>query len=142
MPSDGGLRKLFKDKYPDAHFQPVESWSTGLGVPDTEYCFPGGLTGWVEYKQTGAWAVRISPEQVAWAERRSRVGGRVFLAVRRQAKAGPRRVAVDTLFLYRGTQARAVLLDGVRTPPLATWDGGPGRWEWSKVRALLTETGS
>ena len=136
---DGGLRKLFRERFPEAHWTSVETGGTGLGIPDSEYCFPGGVQGWVEFKLTRARAVRVSPEQVAWAERRSRVGGRVYLAVRCQALPGPRRAARDALFLYGGTQARAVLLDGLQAHPLGSWVGGPARWDWTEVKSLLTK---
>lgn len=115
----------------------METGGTGLGTPDCEYCFLGNRQGWIEYKQTSAIAVRISPEQVAWIERRVRVGGRVHLIVRKKALAGPRRLAVDELYLYRGAQVRAVLLEGLRTNPIGFWGGGPARWNWDAIRAWL-----
>lgn len=134
---DGGLRKLFAEHFPEAQWQSVESWSTGQGTPDAEYCFPGGLQGWIEFKQTAAYAVKIDGSQVAWAERRARVGGRIFLGVRRKALAGVRRVAADELYLYHGTQTRAVYQEGLSMPPLGMWPGGPARWDWARIRELL-----
>jgi hypothetical protein len=136
---DGGLRKLFREHFPEAQWTSVETGSTGAGVPDAEYCFPGGAQGWVEFKLATANVVRIDPEQVAWAERRSRNDGPVFLAVRQKALQGPRRKAVDALFLYRGIQTRAVMLGGLVTSPVGWWPGGPARWDWDAIRYILTD---
>ena len=134
---DGGLRKLFREHFPEAQWTSVETGSTGAGVPDAEYCFPGGRQGWIEFKLCVANVVRIDPEQVAWAERRHRNGGPIFLAVRQKALQGPRRKAVDALHLYRGVQTRAVLLGGLATVPFARWDGGPARWDWDRIKQVL-----
>lgn len=134
---DGGLRKLFREHFPEAHWNSVETGATGSGVPDAEYCFPCGGQGWVEFKLCVANVVNIQPEQVAWAERRARVHGKVFLAVRQKALQGPRRKAVDALYLYRGIQTRAVMLGGLATVPVARWTGGPARWDWDSIRRIL-----
>ncbi len=137
MTIDGGLRKLFRDKLPEAQWTSIETGGTGLGIPDSEFCFPGNRQGWIEFKKTAAIAVQIDPEQVAWAERRVRVGGRIFLIVRKKALAGARRKACDELWLYPGSQARAVLLNGLQTPPMAMWEGGPAHWDWQRIRDFL-----
>jgi len=144
---DGSLRKIFRVKFAEAHWNSVETGMTGLGIPDSEYCFPPsrtgleGASGWVEFKLTHANKVRISPEQVAWAERRVRVGGRCWMAVRQTALAGPRRTARDALFLYWGTQVRAVLQNGLVERPWGRWEGGPARWNWVEIRQGLTAKG-
>lgn len=140
MSRDGGLRALFRQYMPEAHWQAVETWSTGSGVPDAEYCFPGGFQGWVEFKGTATTKVKIAPEQVAWLERRARAGGRAFLAVRHKALAGPRRKAVDALFLYRATEARGVLQQGLDAPSLGFWEGGPAVWDWHDIKCHLIKT--
>lgn len=136
--SDGNLRNIFT-QHLTAHFQPIETWSTGQGVPDTNYCFAGGHEGWIENKLTAANAVDISSYQVAWLERRARVGGRVFVAVRRVAAAGPRRgVASDELWLFPGRTARLLMLGGLKaTAPLGNWAGGPAAWDWEAIRGHL-----
>jgi hypothetical protein len=135
---DAGLRKIFADNLRSAQWQSVETWSTGSGTPDAEYCFPGGFQGWVEYKRTAATAVRIASEQVAWAERRARMGGRIFLAVRKLCPAGPRRKPADELFLYLGRDIRKVYEEGLAVVPLDRWPGGPARWDWAQVQHYLT----
>lgn len=137
--ADGQLRQIFAKRFPRAMWTPVESFSTGRGIPDVEYCFPGGASGWVENKLTKGWTVGMRPEQVAWLERRARLGGRSFVAVRQVLPAGPRRgEATDDLWLYPGQDARCLLLDGLEKPPLGRWQGGPGGWDWQAIEALLT----
>jgi hypothetical protein len=134
---DGGLASLFKSSLPAFHWQSVETWSTGQGVPDLNYC-SGGVEGWVELKQTPANAVKVGPEQVAWIERRLRKGGRVYLAVRNKAAAGLRRPAKDLLLLYKGDQVRALSQGGLsQCLPIAFWSGGPPRWNWDEVSSIL-----
>ena len=137
---DGNLRQLFREHLPEAHWVPVETWSTGQGVPDSEYCFPGGASGWIENKKTSGWRVFIEPHQVAWLERRARAGGRCFVAIRRKTETGPRRgKASDELILIRGRDAR-LLVDGdiksIYDKVLHCY-GGPSRWDWEDVRRAL-----
>jgi hypothetical protein len=138
MGTDGDLRKLFKDHIP-GDWQAVETWSTGQGVPDANFCIEGA-EGWIEMKKTAGWAVNIDANQVGWAERRLRHGGRVFLAVRRMADAGPRRVAADELWLFPGNLTRDVLVSGLKATasPMGVWSGGPKKWEWGAVKNMLT----
>ena len=133
---DGGLRKLFRDRITSAMWVSVETGMTAQGVPDANYCFPGGVEGWVEYKQTKAHAVTFRPAQVGWLLRRERFGGRAFVAVR-QTWAGE-----DNLWLLVGTAARE-LADGatLRSLPASFvrgfWAGGPGKWRLDLVEAEL-----
>src|SRR5262245_12716207 len=79
---DGGLRALLVRNLPRVHFQSVETWSTGQGVPDLNYCVDGS-EGWIELKKSDGWVVDFEPQQIAWLERRARAGGRVFVFVSR-----------------------------------------------------------
>jgi len=152
---DGGLRSLFRERIPDFHWQSIETGGTGRGVPDSNYCC-GGREGWIEYKVTAGWAVTLRPEQIGWLLRRSRAGGRVFVAVRRCCPAGPRRAASDELWLVRGSAAALLRTHGLRvllagTPQKAggpsgvrpadelvgVWRGGPAAWPWPALRAAL-----
>lgn len=133
---DGGLRDLFQKHLTQAMWVPIETWSTGQGVPDAHYSFADGTMGWVEFKQTSAWSVGIEREQSAWLERYARYGGRAFIAVRRQATAGMRKKAADELWLWHGCDARVLMVDGLRSLnilPLGCWQGGPARWDWGAV---------
>ena len=139
---DGGLRSLFRANLPQFHWQSVETGLTGLGVPDSNFCAAGGIEGWVEYKQTDGWAVTLRPEQVGWLTRRARLGGRVWVAVRRCHTGGPRLgPPVDQLWLVPGRLAVAAATGGLRHPAVAgdalQWAGGPARWPWPVVGAAL-----
>lgn len=137
--SDGNLRQIFQKMLPEVHWQGVETWSTGQGVPDMNGCLQGHEF-WIENKVTSGWKVNFEVGQIAWAERRLRAGGVVFLAVRRKAPAGPiRGDATDELWLFAGEQMRQISIEGIRNiTPFGRWNGGPVRWDWSAVRAALT----
>lgn len=136
---DGGLRQIFQQKIPRAHWQSIETGGTGRGIPDLNGCMDGVET-WLELKGCSGWAVGIRPEQTAWIERRARAGGRVFLATRRRALAGPRRgAAVDELWIHRAQDVRHVCTLGLREgpTPLYRGEGGPSSWLWPFVEELL-----
>jgi hypothetical protein len=137
--SDGNLRTIFQKHLPEVHWQPIETWSTGQGVPDANGCL-AGQEFWIENKLTDGWKVNFEPGQVAWAERRIRAGGRVLLAVRRKTNAGPRRGdACDELWLFNGSQSRAVSVDGLKgAKPLVIEGNGPAKWDWDTIRKVLT----
>ena len=130
---DGNLRKIFRTKLATGfHWQSVESPLTSGGIPDSNYCSQG-VEGWVEFKNVKGWRVVIRPEQIGWLERRARVGGRCYIAAR---KAG-------ALWLYKASAAR--LLTGARVDAIPAallaghWQGGPAKWDWPAIAAILTE---
>lgn len=141
---DGGLRALFRRHMPAWHWNSIESGMTGSGIPDSEYCAPGGITGWVEYKGVlDGWRPDIRAAQVGWHLRRARAGGRNFFAVRRQTSAGPRKgAATDELWLVRGSAARELKASGLKGLPagsvMGIWWSGPARWDWGAVGQHLT----
>jgi Holliday junction resolvase len=136
--SDANLRQIFRKHLPDFDFQSVETWSTGRGVPDINFCHRG-IEGWIECKQTSGWRITIAPEQVAWIERRLRSAGRAFIAVRRQTQLGPRRgAACDELWLFRGECARELIEQRIDHVESWHYAGGPARWDWSHIKLLLT----
>ncbi len=144
MKRDGDLSRLFQKHLPEAHIQSVETWSTGRGVPDLNYCL-NGCEGWIELKATAAWAVTLEPGQVAWIERRARAGGRIFLAIRRKSTPGPQKGAgVDELWLLRHGAARELVISGVGLSDLApkhilgVWGGRPSAWDWDQVKHFLS----
>jgi len=137
MARDGGLRPLFAERIKTAHWQSIETWSTGQGVPDTNVCL-NGLETWIEFKSTATNAVRISTEQIGWIERRIRVGGRVLVIVRWQCLAGLRRQARDELLIFAGFNVRALAVGGISAAvPLDRWEGGPRAWDWDAIVELL-----
>lgn len=138
--SDGNLRTIFRTRMPDVHWQGIETWSTGQGIPDMNGCV-GGKEFWIENKQTSGWTITFEPGQVAWHERRIRAGGATFVAVRRQSPAGPRKgAAVDTLWLFKGSNIRRLAEEGLKENTFASLisSGGPARWDWDGVRRILT----
>lgn len=144
---DGGLRGLFHQYLRvGAHWQAVETGGTGLGIPDSNVCFlmPDG-TGrecWIEYKTTDAWSVGVRPEQNSWHRTRIARGGRTFFAVRRCHDGGPRKGdAVDELWMCHGKYSTHLMVEGLQAPDiywLGVWSGGPARWDWDRVRQILT----
>jgi hypothetical protein len=133
--SDARLRQIFQNHLSAFDWQSVETWSTGRGVPDLNFCYEG-VEGWIELKRASGWRINITPEQIGWMERRARHGGRVFVAVRRQSGT-----AVDTLYLFPGAAGRALSANRVSlVAPLGAWQGGPAAWNWGAVKlALLTQ---
>lgn len=137
--SDGGLRQIFQMRLPAFDWQSVETWSTGRGVPDLNYCH-NGCEGWIECKATSTDKVDIRPEQIAWAERRARHGGRVFMAVRKARPRSPRLEACDDLYLIHNvTIWREVKRDGLKSD-FIYWAGGPASWAWTAIAATLSKT--
>lgn len=138
MKIDGGLRALFRANVP-GDWTSIESGSTSGGIPDSNYCIRG-TEGWVEYKRTGGHAVTLSPDQIGWISRRVRNGGRVWVAVRQQAAAGPRRRARDALWLIPGGLVKEAKAGGLRGPwatQALVWHNGPSAWDWATVAARL-----
>lgn len=149
MSIDGGLRALFRKNLPSFDWCSVESASTGGGIPDSNFCTrvtgirDYGVEAWVEFKQTPGCAVTLRPAQVGWIARRVRCGGRVHIAVRQQAPAGPRRQARDALWLVPGRLAVLARTGGLkaleREPGVLVWGDGPASWDWAAVAAALVE---
>lgn len=135
---DGDLRKLFSRNMREGQWTPIETGTTSQGVPDSEYCFPGGRQGHVEHKRTLGWTVGLDPEQVGWLTRRARLGGRCFVAIRQMGTKGR-----DVLWIFRGADAGTLRAEGLRgsAQPLLVAEGGPDRWDWGRVRAVLEGSG-
>jgi hypothetical protein len=127
MAKDGGLRSLFRENLPKFHWTSIESPLTGMGTPDANYCYDS-IEGWIEFKQTKGWAVTLRVEQVGWLLRRTRAGGRTFVAVRRK----------NELYLFRGSDARSLRENGIKGAlPVAHETGGPAKWRWLWLATLL-----
>jgi hypothetical protein len=137
MSTDGGLWQEFKSHLKWWDWQRIESGLTGSGIPDLNGCCMGHDI-WVELKWTDGWKPGIRSEQVGWAERRARAGGKVFLAVRRRCEAGVRRAAADELWVYGSDGARLVLDGGLKgKAPRLMFTGGPSKWDWSALNELF-----
>jgi hypothetical protein len=111
-PRDGDLRAIFRAHFPDWHWTAIES-GCSPGVPDSEYCTGAGLTGWLEFKETDAWAVALRPFQVLWIERRVAHNGLVSIVVRRRptTRAFQGR---DELWFVAGRHARLLASSGLK----------------------------
>jgi hypothetical protein len=136
---DAHLRQLFQAHLQPLgfHIQSIESWSTGQGTPDFNYC-ANGAEGWVECKATKHWRADMRPHQVAWVMRRTRAGGRVWVACRRQSNV--RLQWQDELWLVPGRCVQKLTSDRLdEVAGAKVWHGGPARWDWAAIAALLTE---
>ena len=131
MTDDGGLRPLFRHRFNCWQWSSIETAGSATGVPDSEFCTPAGIQGWVEFKQTKIYYVQIKPLQVAWIMRRCRMGGNAWIAVRR---------AQNELWLMSGNQAEALATTGLRGVSAWCWEGGPSNWNFAEVANLLTKS--
>lgn len=123
--ADDGLRALFSGNLKRAQWTPIETGATAAGVPDSEFCFPGGIQGWIEHKSTGANAIKFRPMQPGWIDRRVRLGGRVFVAVKRRKE----------LFMFHGRDVKKLATEGIKgANPLGYW---VMPWNWEEIEEIL-----
>jgi hypothetical protein len=131
--SDGGLRPLFRYKFRRWQWTSIETAFSASGVPDSEFCTPDGVQGWVEFKKCSAFYVQIKPFQVAWLDRRCRYGGNAWIAVRRMHKSG-----ADELWLMKGDQAVPLSQCGLDGVEAWMWEGGPTNWNFTEIGNMLS----
>src|SRR5215831_14787610 len=124
---DGDLRYLFRIRFRSWQWTSVETAGTASGIPDSEFCSPEGIQGWIEFKQTHIYRVNIRPFQVTWLMRRCRYGGNAWIAVRRVPQS-QKETGVDDLWLMRGDQALALHEGGLENVSAVCWHGGEGNW--------------
>ena len=133
---DGGLRSIFRRNLAQYQWTSVETAGTASGVPDSEYCTPNGIQGWVEFKQTHQFSVVIKPFQVAWLMRRCRYGGNAWIAVRRVPTA-KKYDGVDELWLMSGNQAEVLFHYGLDGVSAWCWQGGESCWNFEEIHNIL-----
>jgi hypothetical protein len=133
---DGGLRTIFRHQFSTFQWTTVETAGSASGVPDSEFCTPDGIQGWVEYKSTSVFYVQVKPFQVAWLMRRCRMGGNAWIAVRRTPKA-QKFVGEDELWLMSGNQADALFHYGLKGVRAWCWSGGPSTWNFGEVEQII-----
>ncbi len=127
MSTDGGLYSLFKKQTPDWMWSRLETGAVCPGIPDSLFVAPGGTMGLVEFKQCSGWRVRFQPLQIPFIHRVSRLGGRVFIAVRRKK---------DELYLIPGVDVLELEEKGVKNfVPIA--GVGSRNWDWNEVEQRL-----
>lgn len=127
MSTDGGLRQLFRRKFQEWHWTSIETGAVSPGTPDAEFCAPGGISGWCEFKQTSGWKVTFQPLQPAWIHRRARLGGRVFIVVRRKK---------DFLYVIPGDKVLDLEENGLKN--YAPIEGvGARNWDFNEVCEIL-----
>lgn len=137
MTSDGGLRPLFRNRFNTWQWSSIETAGSATGVPDSEFCTPAGCQGWIEFKQTHIYAVKIRSLQVAWLDQRCRYGGNAWIAVRRTPLA-QKFIGNDELWLMRGDQASALYYEGLEGTSAMIWHGGPSNWNYEEIAKYLT----
>jgi hypothetical protein len=133
---DGDLRSIFRMRFKDWQWSSVETAGTASGVPDSEFCTPHGVQGWIEFKQTHIHKVNIRPFQVAWLMRRCRSGGNAWIAVRRIPKS-QKENGVDDLWLMHGDQAQALFDGGLENVKADCWHGGERNWNFAEIHNKL-----
>jgi hypothetical protein len=133
---DGDLRSLFRGQFKLWHWSSIETAGTASGVPDSEFCTPFGIQGWIEFKQTHINRVRLGPFQVGWIDKRSRYGGNVWIAVRRQPNS-QREAGIDDLWLIHGSQVCALAEGGLENITAMCWHDGPNNWNWGEIGNIL-----
>lgn len=139
MKPDDGLRGILRSHLGGiGHWISIETGASERGVPDTNICVRGGREVWIECKRATANAVRFKPGQPGWLFTRWRFGGVALVAVRQHAEAGARKLARDDLYLVSGQYARELAVGGLSSVPhLGHWTGGPGKWDWSRIRWII-----
>jgi hypothetical protein len=133
---DGDLRHIFRTKLHKYQWTSVETAGTASGVPDSEFCSPWGVQGWIEFKKTKIFYVAFKPFQVAWLSRRCRSGGNAWIAVRRTPTAKIHEGA-DELWLMRGDQAQALHDGGLESVYADMWPGGPSNWNFQEIHNIF-----
>jgi hypothetical protein len=133
---DGGLRVIFRHQFPMFQWTSVETAGTTSGVPDSEFCTPDGIQGWIEYKFTNVYYVQIKSFQISWLMRRCRMGGNAWIAVRRTPTA-KKFAGQDELWLMSGDQAEALFYNGLQGTSAWCWSGGPKSWNFAEIGQIL-----
>ncbi len=131
MPAvDGDLRLIFRRKI-KGHWVGLQGMPA---LPDSSFCV-SGVEGFVEFKQTSAWAVSFRPTQPGWIMQRTTHGGRVWIGVRRWKTVESR----DELWLVPGKLVLDLAKYGLKSVRLQSgvWTGGPSQWDWVQIERLL-----
>jgi hypothetical protein len=127
MSSEATFSKLVKSHLPvGAHWQRIETGSTGTGIPDVNICLNGKEI-WVELKLIKGKRVDLAPTQVAWHVKRSKAGGHTWILAR-HTYDGTRVGKGDNIYLWSGLHAKAVKEDGTLFGEHKVWKA-PFDWK-------------
>ena len=100
------------------HWTRIES-RAGPGVPDVNGCY-AGVEVWLELKLSRGNRVNLSEFQTNWIERRIKAGGVAWIIVLPVAQRLPEYFPAGSkppILLYFGTQARALMEQGIALRP-------------------------
>lgn len=138
MKIDGGLRNIFRHKLRSWQWTTIETGPVSPGTPDSEFFSTEGVQGWIEYKKTDIYFVHFRDFQVPWIMRRARMGGNVWLAIRRTPHS-IKEMNSDELWLIPGKYAYDVQEGGLNNPAVGAyiWNGGPDGWNFDDVALAL-----
>ena len=126
------MGKKVQQSLPKSHITRLES-RIGLGIPDMLIALdPEGLFVMMELKvvQKGK-KVNLSPHQISFLIKHSKMGAPVFILVQHKLLGGP----VNYLSLYEGRRAIEVFERGIDAPFLLRYLASSV--DWSEIRKKL-----
>ena len=133
MTPEAVFYKKIRESLPGCYFTRIES-RVGLGIPDILLGLDSGKFVMMEVKVVlRGFKVHISPHQVAFHVKHSRIDCPVFVLIKKYVKTGPH--GNGELFLYRGADAASLQEIGLREVPLAHWP--LDTVDWNRMRGLL-----
>ena len=110
----------------------LETWAMP-GVPDVVLCDERGLFHFVELKATAGNAVDLRPHQVAWLTNHGH--GSVWVMLKKhETKNQP-----EQLFLYKGSEAMDLKMEGLKIEP---FHHVSGTVDWDEIFGLICPTTS
>ena len=121
---ENSLWQTFKRNLNKPLWQRIETGGTGRGIPDVFGVLEGRCC-WVELKVARGNKVNLSAEQVGWLIKFGRTGLRTFILVGTDKR---------TMYLFSGMDAREVLDDGLKHPPLLKLKVP---YDWGKLQEEL-----
>ena len=104
---------------PAAHWQRIESPTTGAGIPDVHGCLDG-VSAWIELKIIRGKRVLLTPQQCNWL---CGYPGRCFVVAQH--------VPTNYIYAWPGEFAREVRADGMDA------DGRRSIKDWKHLEAML-----
>ena len=128
--SDDGLRPIAVKMMKGPHWQPIETGSTGSGVPDLNGCWDG-VEVWLELKavRAGIKVKSLTAFQIGWIWKRVKRGGNVWIAVRVHKERSVRIEPTDHIQVYHGSAVNLLAQYGIEARPSMKFPtGDQGGW--------------